>query len=225
VPAGNRDGGQWTTVSSGGGISIALPASVVSADEGTGAIDDFGDAGDFGGTGGAQDFGLDWVQLAGDIPSGDPPEIPEKRPPTSQGRTAVLKGVARRIVLTGEAVAIVAKIASWLSVYSPSIQSYNDPPKSLDELQRAVSTPAPGYDTHHIVQRNQESVFGKEVINSRENLVLIPRIKHWDINQWYETPNPKFDRESPRQYLNGRNWNVQRAVGLEALEKAGVLKR
>jgi hypothetical protein len=36
--------------------------------------------------------------------------------------------------------------------------------------------------------------------------------------------NPTYDGLSPREYLNGRNWNVQRAVGLDALRKVGVLK-
>jgi hypothetical protein len=223
VPAGNSDGGQWTTVSSGGGISIALPASVVSADDGTGSLDDIGDAGDFGGTGEAQDFGLDWVQLAGDIPTGDSPEIPEEPPPTSPARTAALKTVARLLGPTAT-VAEIAQLGAWYRTYSALIQSYSDPPKTLDDLQKAASTPAPGYDVHHIVERNQEGVFSKEVINGPDNLVLIPRLKHQEINGWFQTKNPEFGGESPRDYLDGRSWGVQRAVGLFALRKFGVLK-
>ncbi len=153
------------------------------------------------------------------------PEIPKERPPKSSDRTAILKTVARRILQTGEIVATIAKLTAWLETYSPVIGSYNDPPKSLKDLQQSVSNPAPGYDIHHIVQRNQQSVFGKEAINSPENLVRIPRMKHWGINQWHETRNPEYGRQSPRQYLDGGNWDVQRAVGLDALEKAGLLKR
>jgi hypothetical protein len=208
---GNPDGGQWTD----GTADIVLPEIVVTAgDDDTGEIND-----DTGGTENG-----DLIQLAGDIPTGDSPEIPEERPPKSRDRTAALKEVARRILESGEAFASIAKLSSWLMTYSPVAESYNDPPKSLVELQQAVSTPASGYDIHHIVQRNQESTFGKEAINSPENLVLIPRMKHWDINSWYETKNRDFGGQSPREYLNGRNWDVQSAVGLEALRKFGVIK-
>jgi hypothetical protein len=129
------------------------------------------------------------IRLAGDIPTGDSPEIPKEKPPKSRDRTAALKVAARRILETGEAFISIAKLSSWLQTYSPIVESYNDAPKSLVELQQAVSTPALGYDIHHIVQRNQESTFGKEAIDSPENLVLIPRMKHWDINSWYESKN------------------------------------
>jgi len=166
------------------------------------------------------------IRLAGDIPTNDPPDILKKRPSTSRERTSAKKTVARWLDRVGgafETVAAVAKLGAWLQTYSAEIESYRDPSKSLAELQQAVSTPAPGYDKHHIVQRNQTSVFGKEAIDGPENLVLIPRLKHQEINGWYETKNPEFGGQSPRQYLNGRNWDVQRAVGLEALRKSGVL--
>jgi hypothetical protein len=94
----------------------------------------------------------------------------------------------------------------------------------LNELQQAASTPTRGYDKHHIVGQNQVDHFTKEKIDSPENLVLIPRLKHQEINGWYQKKNPQFGGESPRDYLNGRSWAVQRAVGLQALIDAGVLK-
>jgi hypothetical protein len=104
------------------------------------------------------------------------------------------------------------------------IESYRDPPRSLEELQRRAWTPEAGYDKHHIVERNQIDRFSAEVINRPEKLVLIPRLKHQEINGWYSTPDPQFGGQSPREYLNGRSLAVQRAVGLEALRRAGVLK-
>ena len=94
-------------------------------------------------------------------------------------------------------------------------------------MQRGVSTPAPGYDIHHIVEQTQAANdgFPKEVINSPQNLVRIPRLRHQEINAWYQTGNKDFGGLSPRQYLSGRNWAVRRAVGLEALRKFGVLER
>jgi hypothetical protein len=49
-------------------------------------------------------------------------------------------------------------------------------------------------------------------------------MKHWDINSWYQTPNPAYENQTPRDYLQGRNWDVRRSVGLDALKKFGVLK-
>jgi hypothetical protein len=48
-------------------------------------------------------------------------------------------------------------------------------------------------------------------------------MKHWEINAWYQTKNAEFGGETPRQYVSGRNWDVQRAVGLQALRIHGVL--
>ncbi len=162
------------------------------------------------------------VRLAGDIPSGSLPEVPKEKPPTSRGRTAALKAAAR----FGGAIGKLIEGVEWLRERSPLIESYRDPPKSLEELQREVSTPGLGYDRHHIVEQTQaeEDGFTREQIDSPENLVRIPRMKHWEINEWYQTPNLEYGGEAPRDYLRGRSWAVRRAVGLAALKKMGVLK-
>src|SRR6185437_2485719 len=231
VPAGNRDGGQWTTVSSGGGISIAVPAGgVVGADaENSGTFGDFDDAIDSGDLGGLadEDFTFNEVQLAGDIPTGDsPPEIPEERPATSPERTSFLKAAARRVA-AGVALHVLTASAPWLLTQAALINSYNDPPKSLEELQQAVATDRPGTDIHHIVEQSAAAGYGfsRDVIDSPENLVRIPRLKHQEINAWYQKPNPDYSWKTPRQYLSGRNLEVRRAVGLEVLRKFGVLKQ
>lgn len=66
--------------------------------------------------------------------------------------------------------------------------------------------------------------YPREAIDSLDNLVVIPRMKHWEINQWYQTRSPEFGWQTPRDYLEGRNWAVKRSVGLEALKIVGVLK-
>ncbi|MFZ0846751.1 MAG: hypothetical protein WAM62_13245, partial [Pseudolabrys sp.] len=85
-------------------------------------------------------------------------------------------------------------------------------------MQQAVSTSAPGYDIHHIVEQAQaeRDGFSRESIDSPDNLVRIPTLKHQEINGWYQTKNPAFDGMSPREYLSGRSWDVRRAVGLDA---------
>lgn len=166
------------------------------------------------------------MRLAGDVPTGDSPETPKDRPPKSSDRTAVLKTVARRMLETGETFARAARLGSWLATYSPVVESYNDPPRSLEELQQSVSTPEAGYDIHHIVEQTQaeRDGFTRETIDSPDNLVRIPTMKHWEINAWYQRANPEFDWETPRDYLSGRNWDVRRAVGLKALRLYGVLE-
>lgn len=162
----------------------------------------------------------------GGIPKNEPPEQPGDRPPKSPDRMAVLKEVARRILQTGESITTIARMSSWLQTYSAEIETYNDPPKSLEELHRDASTPMPGYDIHHIVEQNQaeHDGFSREVIDSPGNLVRVPRLKHQEINSWYQTKNDEFGGMSPREYLSGRNWDVRRSVGLDALKGFGVLK-
>lgn len=162
------------------------------------------------------------MQLAGDIPTGDTPEIPKQRPPTSRGRTAALKTAARY----GGAIGKLIEGAAWLRDHSPIIQSYRDPPKTLEELQQGAYEPRPGYDIHHIVEQTQarNDGFTQEQIDAPENRVLIPRMKHWEINAWYQRENRDFGGESPREYLSGRSWEVRHAVGLEALRIHGVLR-
>lgn len=164
----------------------------------------------------------DQVRLAGDIPNGNSPEILKERPPTPSGRTAALKAAAR----FGGPIGKLIEGAEWLRERSPLIESYRDPPKSFEELQQDVSTPGLGYDKHHVVEQTQaeNEGFSREQIDAPENLVRIPRMKHWEINAWYQTENPAFGGETPRDYLSGRSWAVKRAVGLEALREVGVLK-
>jgi len=166
------------------------------------------------------------VRLAGDVPTNDPPEIPKERPKTASERSAAAK-LASKILSSAATVAKITELAVWLAPYASGIVSYNDPPKSLDELRQAVSTPDPGYDIHHIVERSSalKSGYPLDVVDGPDNLVRIPRMKHWDINSWYGTPAPEFEGQSPRDYLSGRNWDVRMQVGLEALRQNGVLKR
>ena len=65
-------------------------------------------------------------------------------------------------------------------------------PKSLGELHDGVfQADKRGYDVHHIVERAsaRDDNYPDAVINWADNLVLIPRYRHWQINSWFETPN------------------------------------
>lgn len=116
--------------------------------------------------------------------------------------------------------------ADWLSQLLPWIYSYADAPKTLEELQDAAQSPQPGYNVHHIVEQTPaaQDGFSWGLIDASENLVLIPTLKHWQINGWYGTPNDEFDGLSPRDYLRGKSWSERVRVGVKALILYGVLQ-
>ncbi len=194
VPKGNPDGGEWTAVDANG--NPLRPNSPRR------------------------------VRLAGEIPDGNLPDLPTKRPLTSPERVATYKTAARWLTRYGGSVGKLIEAFEWLRDQSPLIKAYGDPPKSLEELQRDVSAPGLGYDRHHIAEQTAAAKdgFARELIDAPENLVLIPKMKHWEINAWYQTENPDFGGQTPREYLSGKSWDERRAVGLEALKKFGVLK-
>lgn len=74
----------------------------------------------------------------------------------------------------------VIEAATWLHEHLPNMQSYFDPPKTLEELHGAASESKRGYDIHHIVEQGpaERDGFPRSVIDAPENLVRIPRYKH-----------------------------------------------
>ncbi len=194
VPAGNPDGGRWT--STGGGSS----ASSRTQNASPGALT----------------------------------SIPEEKPASARIRHAIIKELAKEaaILAVGGAgdgavglLLTTMNVASWVHDYGPFIQSYIAPPRTLEELQDAVSTPSRGYDIHIVEQTPAEQDgFPRSMINSRENLVRIPTLKHWQINSWFATKNEELDGLSPRQFLRGKDWSERIRIGWKALIDAGVLK-
>jgi hypothetical protein len=117
--------------------------------------------------------------------------------------------------------------AYWTYKAYPYTHSYFDPPKALEDLQRNIGT---GYDGHHIVERwGRKDGIPQEKIESPDNVVLIPKLKHWEINSWLSRPNneyrnPKGDPISPREYMAGKSWEERYEFGLKVLRDFGVLK-
>jgi hypothetical protein len=212
VPAGNPDGRQWTSTggeSGSGGQRTSI------------------------GGGGAVSSGL--VRVAQNEPPGHLTDIPEERPASARIRHAIIKELAKEAAIfvvggAGEGSVGVflsaLNLASWVHDYGPFIRAYVDAPKTLDELQNAVSTPARGYDIHHIVEQTpaEQDGFPRSLIDSRENLVRVPTLKHWLITGWFATKNEEFGGVPPRQYLRGKDWAERTRVGRKALVDTGVLK-
>jgi hypothetical protein len=107
----------------------------------------------------------------------------------------------------------------------PYVQAYFDPPQSLEALQDAAQDPQPGYDVHHVVEGGTAADANDAAqINSPDNEVAIPTLKHWELNAWYATQNEDYDGLSPLEYLKGKSWEERWDVGLVGLRYIGVLE-
>jgi hypothetical protein len=151
------------------------------------------------------------------------PIIPRERPPTAQERNGAARELARWLLKNqGQ----VAEGAHWLFEYQDAIQAHLDPPRTLEELQDAVSNPKKGYDIHHIVEKMSAEAdgFPKSVIHGPENLVRIPKFKHWEITGWHMTKSKNYGGLPPREYLRGKDWATRMQIGIDALILHGVLK-
>jgi hypothetical protein len=176
-------------------------------------------------------------------PLDDPPEIPLESPLTEHEILDVAKTAARWLARAGvrpaleataEAISgpvgdflLVLEATYWLARALPSIYSYLDPPKTLEELQK---NPKRGYDEHHNVEQwSEKDDIPRSLIDSDENRVRISRLKHWEINGWLDEPNEELldaqlNQMSPRDYLRGKSWEERYRFGLGVLTKFGVLK-
>jgi hypothetical protein len=208
VPAGSgRESGRWTD--GGGGVSDGSTAGRLAGGDSSDALSG----------------------QSGDDSLGEPPKIPRQRPPTSRARSRVYKQLAVWLVdfTVRKRITFLASLldeAGWLEPAIDSIRTFSDPPKTLEELQQDVSTPAPGYDVHHIVEQTsaERDGFPRSMIDAPENLVRIPRLKHWLITGWYMVRNPKYGGASPRTHLRGKDWAERLRIGRNALVEFGVLK-
>jgi hypothetical protein len=115
---------------------------------------------------------------------------------------------------------------AWLREYYPHIDAYTQGPKSLSELQAGARSSRPGYDIHHIVEKTPalENGFSKSLVNGPDNLVSIPRFKHWEITGWYARKSKDWDRLSPRMMLDPQRWSERYQFGLYALRKFQAMK-
>jgi hypothetical protein len=152
------------------------------------------------------------------------PRLTGEKPAADPRWSDIARDIARRFV---ENHRHVVEGTAWLFELEPSIEAYLDPPRSLEELRQAVSDPKKGYDIHHIVEKTsaEQDRFPRSMIHGPENIVRIPRFKHWEITSWYQRQNDRYEGLSPREYLRGKDWNKRLEIGLEALIEHGVLKR
>jgi hypothetical protein len=184
------------------------------------------------------------MQLAGDPPEGighnqgppldEPPEIPQQLPAMRGERMDFVRDAVSWIRLAGRYTPIVGAFlgaldqAEDLKALTDAIKTANDPPAALEELQARAQRPSEaGYEDHHIVGQFAQNrlQFGDDLIDSPENKVRIPTVRHRDINGYYSKSSDRYDGLSPRDYLRGKSWDEQTRVGLKILRNNGVLKR
>ena len=101
--------------------------------------------------------------------------------------------------------------------------------KDFEEHYEAQKKPL--RDWRHIVERNAKVAPGtmpkSDSLHSTDNVVQIPRAKHWEITQCYSRPDPRDPRFvdiSPRDWLRGKPWQAHYDFGIEMLKKFRGLK-
>lgn len=214
VPGGRPDGGRWTR-----------DGEVPAARETTPPAD-----WDFRPEASTDDLPVVPANFDPPVPPGDeePPKRPDRRP-RRRRLTTILVEEAEELLRQGfDRVPLVRYLqyAIWPQELVPYIDSYMDAPRSLVELQARANLKLDGYQTHHIVEQGdaRSDGYSEDMINGRENLVLVPTIRHYRINGWYSRRNPDHLGLSPRQYLRGRSWEERRQLGVYALKRFGVME-
>lgn len=196
VPRGNPDGGQW--------------------------IDE----------GGAEEGWLAALQrrlpeplvLASDN-SGLPPKVPDEPPPTTRERNSFGVAVANFLYHATPATSDHEMLVWLYDQANDRIVAYLEPTRALDELYAQGREPKAGYDLHQIVEQGPaRGIFDDELIDSPDNVVLIPTYRHWEITAWYSRKNLKYGNMSPRDFLRTESWAYRRKFGLKVLRDFGVLK-
>ena len=177
--------------------------------------------------------------------------VPREPKPPAKGRYSIAVGRAIRVFIRKYARQvgfgaiggpIAEGILAFLDAFSPTelnrgedraiaeMHAYLDPPKTLEELQHSPG--GPGYDEHHIVlqhdaniqKREQFTKFGRQKIDDPSNLVRIPRIKHEEINAYYEGKSENDRTKTRREWISHFDYETQYRYGLAVLREFGILK-
>jgi hypothetical protein len=154
---------------------------------------------------------------------------------------------AGRLLMRG--IPVVDAISTFVETLSPTelnggedrlvaqMRTNYDPPKTLEELQKEPTENILGYERHHIVEQTDANIkkdieplgerlqkFGRDIIEDPCNIAWVPRLKHELVSADYSSNVAGPGTPTLRQSLSQSDFATQRAAGLAALRKRGVLK-
>ena len=183
----------------------------------------------------------------------EPPLIREGLRVALRAARAALRGTAKEIIEGGRWVLWLRPdwrlaIEATLEAFKPSpldlgerqvldrIRAAQDPPKTLEELQQPPSENVLGYQRHHIVEQKPDNVakspfavaiekFGRAALDDPSNVIWVPTLKHELITGYYSSLE-RSDQPGilHRDVVDELDFAAQRAAGLDALRRFGVLK-
>ncbi|MBL8690017.1 MAG: hypothetical protein JNL04_12995 [Rhodospirillaceae bacterium] len=165
------------------------------------------------------------------------PRLPDARPETEWDRAKWVINKIRRVAPAARVAGLWGWALDLTGLLLPSVVSYFDEPKSLEELwvdPEDVSFGSPdaladrykagdGYQLHHIVEQKSKSD-DSEDIHSTRNVIRIPTARHIIISAHYSSKPPDLNGLTIRQWLRTQSYERRREYGLWALQWYGVMK-
>ena len=164
------------------------------------------------------------------------PKLPKNKSGALTYMAAFFKDIATYAVRHGPA----AKTAVewWIATREllPEIVTFVIPPKPWEEIiadsnyhefermedfEAAYGDAGLFHDWHHIVERN--SGFSERELHNTENVVRIPRGRHWLVTSFMTRGQRSLGGISWRQWLIGKPIEEHRLVGLMALQEIGAM--
>ena len=126
------------------------------------------------------------------------------------------------------------EVASFFAEHLPEVITWRQAPRDIEELYAdkncrpmtekefngTFKSAGPGYQWHHILERNS-GLPESEVWNPC-NVIRVPTVRHWRISDHYSSRHESG--MTVRMWLRTRPLEEQRAYGLGRLRKEGVIK-
>jgi hypothetical protein len=121
-----------------------------------------------------------------------------------------------------ELIGLASDAEEWEEIIADKDFRSFEEPEQFKEFYRHKSDP--DRDWHHIVEKGAN--FPEWMKHNTVNMVKIPRAKHWEITQFYSTPNKDWPYYglSPREWLHGRSWEEHFEHGIDILKRFRGLK-
>jgi hypothetical protein len=235
VPAGHRDGGQWTDgfVATVDGENPGEELLTSDEQEEVSRLTEqarriLAEAGDPG--------ALLILAAGGD----KPPKLPRTKSAALVFFAEFIKKLTTFLSFEERNSPVWHDIVFWvhaIDTFLPEFETFLNPPKEWEDLvadqvyrefdsqeafEEAYGSAGLFHDWHHLVERN--AGFSPEEVHNTKNIVRIPRGKHWLITSYMTTKRKDLGWLSYREWLRGRPIEEHLRIGLKAARETGVLK-